>query len=86
MLSTFYSAISTHEKSRAHESSVSACIAAKKRHDMESLVNIQMIDKRVSDVKRWRDIITRLMDIVIFIGRQGLAYRGREETPADLHR
>ena len=42
------------------------------------------MNKRNAEVETHRQIVHRLIDIVLFIGKQGIAYRGTEETAATL--
>ena len=44
------------------------------------------MQKRQSEIDLKRKVVERLIDIIVFIGRQGLAYRATEESAADMYR
>lgn len=38
----------------------------------------------MKEVECWRLVIKRLIDVIIFIGRQGLPFRGKEDSAYNL--
>jgi hypothetical protein len=81
-----YRVLTIHESSKGHEQAAMAYVIASKNADIGTLINKAQMDKRKTDIDFRRKVIGRLIDIILFIGKQGLAFRGkREEAAADLN-
>lgn len=74
--------LASHETSKYHENSVIAFVKANKNKDISTMLNKDQMEKMKSDTEFRRQVVRRLIDIIIFIGQQGLAYRGCEEAPS----
>lgn len=59
-----------HENLKYHQNSATAVLQLCKRGDIESLLNNSLV------TETRRQILQHLIDIALFIGRQGLVYRG----------
>ena len=79
-----YDSINAHESSKVHNASVSASIQAEAQKDISSLINTDMLIIHRKEVEQRRLVIRRLIDLIIFIGRQGVAYRGSVESAYSL--
>lgn len=79
-----YKAVEIHENSRQHQSSVAAALQLCKGGDIESYLNSSQAKFREKQIETRRQVLQRLIDITLFIGRQGLAYRGQEEAGYSL--
>jgi len=71
-----YQSIVRHEKSKSHMDAVNAALAAQVEKDVASLVNTDLAKLQKSQKDLKRQVVERIIDLSIFIGRQGLAYRG----------
>ena len=80
----FYGALSEHEESKAHNNAAMAYLQASQKKDTDTLLNEDLLAMRNAEVYNNRQIVIRLIDIVLFIGKQGLALRGSQETAATL--
>ena len=73
-----------HEQSKSHVIAVTAYLKACSEINIDSLINKNQLNKRNAEVETHRQIVHHLIDIVLFIGKQGIAYRSTEETAATL--
>ena len=74
-----------HENLPAHGSAAESFLHLVKRKDIETLMNQNMVTKRKTDIEIRRQVVRRIIDIIVYIGRQGLAYRANvEEAAADI--
>jgi len=76
---SLYQDIERHEKSKIHENSSLAVLRAVANNDIGNLLNRNVFSQHAKDVQNRREILKRLIDIVLFIGTQGIPYRGKEE-------
>ena len=45
-----------------------------------------LVDKSLSfQQRRWREILKRILDVILFLGERGLAFRGNSEKIGDSH-
>ncbi|KAL4100994.1 hypothetical protein QTP88_021015 [Uroleucon formosanum] len=79
-----YGTIKKHEQSKTHGEAVSALLQANLNKNIESCININLREIHSKEVEFNRLIIKRLIDIIMFIGRQGLAFRGKDEEAYSL--
>ena len=81
---SLYQDIERHEKSKIHENSSLAVLRAIASNDIGNLINRNVFSQHAKEVKNRREILKRLIDIVLFIGTQGIPYRGKEEGAYSL--
>ena len=77
--------VERHEESVQHTTDVGACKQADHQQDIANLLNNEQRTLRKNNNELKRKIIRRLMDITLFLGRQGLAYKGSEEGSHSLN-
>lgn len=77
---TVYEKVEVHEQSKSHQIALMAYLLAKKNLDIESRVK----KLHSVDVEQKRQVLKRIIDIIIFIGSQGLAFRGKNESAFSL--
>ncbi|XP_025406602.1 uncharacterized protein LOC112680656, partial [Sipha flava] len=82
---SLYQDIERHENSKTHEESISTAIRFKLNNDIENVINRDVMTKRALEVENRRKVLERLIDIIIFIGRQGIPYRGKFEGAYSLN-
>ena len=51
----------------------------------ESTIDKIEQDEIKSETKKWREILTRLLDIIRFLAKQNLAFRGHREELRSCH-
>ncbi|XP_060846214.1 SCAN domain-containing protein 3-like [Rhopalosiphum padi] len=73
------------ENSNAHEESVSTAIRFSLNKDIENIINRDVMAKRAIEVETRRKVLERLIDIILFIGQQGIPYRGKHEGAYSLN-
>lgn len=69
-----YIRIDEHEKSITHTNSVTAYILHSNEHDIGSL----LFSETKKEIKKNREIVTRVIEAVKLIGKRGLSYRGNQ--------
>lgn len=73
-----YKAAEEHENSKTHQQSISAALQCAMSKDIGSLIDRDLTFKRLKEIEQRRLVLKRLIDIIIFIERQGLPFRGKE--------
>lgn len=81
---SLYGTLKTHELSKYHYAAASALLQAKSNNSIDSCININVKSIHMKEVEYRRLVIKRLIDIIVFIGRQGLPFRGKEEVAYNL--
>ncbi|XP_050503443.1 uncharacterized protein LOC126882519 [Diabrotica virgifera virgifera] len=71
-----YKSVETHENSHYHELAAKAAFQCLNGRDIESLLAGNQSKQREREVHIRRLVVQRFIDIVLFLGRQGIAYRG----------
>ena len=71
-----YDAIKKHEISSTHQVSAEAYLLGNKHKTVLHLLS----NERCKEIQFRRQVMLRLIDIILFIGRQGLAFRGTCES------
>ena len=77
--------IRNYEKTKTHKDAKVAEVLFKEGLDIKSLLDQQSKEreeKRIKDVKMNREIVKRIIDAILFLGKQGLAFRGHNENMA----
>ncbi|KAJ8892922.1 hypothetical protein PR048_005503, partial [Dryococelus australis] len=78
-------AVEIHENSKYHQNSVTAELQLCKQGDFKSLLYNSQATYIEKQIETSRLILQHLIDITLFIGRQGLAYRRKEEASYSLN-
>lgn len=76
--------VKEHESSLGHSQSVQAYFRAVSSENIEAKINIDLTNQRRNDIINNREIVKRIIDIILFISKQHLAYRGKEESSSSL--
>ena len=78
-----YSNIAKHEKSEIHMNAKIAQVLFLQRRSIDSSLEQQektKILRRKREVAENRSIMKRVIDTVVYLGKQGLAFRGHRES------
>ncbi|KAL4132621.1 hypothetical protein QTP88_009743 [Uroleucon formosanum] len=81
-----YKAAEEHENSKTHQQAISATLQCAMSKDIGSLIDRNLTFKRLKEIEQRRLVLKRLIDIIIVIGRQGLQFRGKEESAHSLNK
>jgi len=79
-----YKDIERHENSTIHQNAANAVLRCNLENDIGRLINRNFIMKRAKEIEQRRMVLNRLIDIVLFIGKQNKAYRGKYEGAHSL--
>lgn len=74
--------IQEHEGSLCHSNSVEAYLLRKTKGDIVSIAGLSVSGKRKKEIQDRRAVVQKLVRIILFIGKQGLAYRGKRHEGA----
>jgi hypothetical protein len=83
-IKTIYGQVVKHEEAQTHHEAMRAKLRAEMGKDIGTLLNEDMQSKRLRDITTRRQVVSRIIDIILFIGRQGLSYRGSQEAAYTL--
>lgn len=72
--------VEEHEKSNSHSQAVNAFFHAKHNANIEHKINLDLENLKRNKILRNRLIIRRIIDIILFITKQNLSYRGKHES------
>lgn len=70
-----YERVHQHQNSVDHKKCYVEWECFKKRIADELLIEHQLSDKITSEAQKWRDILKRILHVIIFIGERGLPLR-----------
>uniref|UniRef100_A0A803KFL2 DUF4371 domain-containing protein n=1 Tax=Xenopus tropicalis TaxID=8364 RepID=A0A803KFL2_XENTR len=76
--------VKEHEESALHQASVISYMTAERKSDIETLINVNLVNKQKEKIRNNRLVIMRLIDIIQHIAKLGLAYRGQDEAAHSL--
>lgn len=79
-----YNRIKEHEDSGLHQASVTAYLSASKGGDIETLINVDSVNRRKEKILENRTVVKRLIEITLCIAKLGIAYRGKHEAAYTL--
>jgi len=79
-----YRDIVRHENSIFHQNLSCTAVRFQLNKDIECIINRDVMAKKSQEVHNRRQVLERLIDIVIFYGRQGIPYRGKHEAANSL--
>ena len=71
--------IPEHEKSICHKNNYIAWRNAIKSAQASKSINNYIIDNLKTEIKKWRKILHRILDIILFLSERGLSFRGSSE-------
>ena len=74
--------IQEHEGSLSHLNSVEAYLLRKTKGDIVSMAGLSVSGKRKKEIQDRRAVVKKLVRIILFIGKKGLAYRGKRHEGA----
>ncbi|KAE9523203.1 hypothetical protein AGLY_016436 [Aphis glycines] len=74
--------IKIHENSKTHDEAVYAYMQAKKVKDVSSLIDINQRNFRVTLIQESRLFLSRIIEGILYIGRQGIVYRAHKGEQA----
>jgi len=73
-----------HANSIIHHNSSCTAVRFQLNKDIKRILNHDVMAKRYQEVQNRRQELKQLIDIVIFIDRQGISYRDKHETANSL--
>jgi len=79
-----YSAIQSHQNSKGHSLAVEAYLLAINQNNIEFVVSRDIMNFRKKQVMDRIHVIKQVFEIIKFIGKQNLSYRGTNEGLYDL--
>lgn len=71
-----HKSVEIHENSQSHRLAATAAFQSQVGQDISSLLSYNQAKIKEQEVRGRRLVLERLIDIIIFIGRQGIAFRG----------
>ena len=74
--------IMDHESSNSHSASIEAFMTHRSGRGMMQLFGSSSIDARRKKVEKKGDVVQKLIRIILFLGKQGLAYHGKRHEAA----
>lgn len=75
-----------HEESKVHKTAVSQYVDAKRMQERGDSISQQLSRAYNSEVRVNRRNVKRIFEIILLFGRQGIAYRGHDESDSSLNR
>lgn len=80
----FHQRINEHETSKSHISCAQAYLLYAKKSNIEHLMSENQMSLRSEQVKKRRMVMERIIEVVKFIGKRCLSYRGKDEAAYSL--
>lgn len=75
-----------HEESKVHRMAASRYVEAKHIQEMGDSISQQLSRAYNSEVQLNRRNLKRILELILLFGRQGIAYRGHDESATSLNR
>ena len=72
--------IKSHQESELHRKSYIDWKVFLKNRKEATGVDLMLIDQRKAEVQKWRNILKRYLDCLLFLGKQSMALRGSDST------
>ena len=76
--------IPDHEKSDAHKNCYLRWRELQRRLENDAGINVIIEESVSSEVAKWKKLLSRIIDVVIFLGQKGLAFRGSSARIGDV--
>ena len=73
--SHIYERLADHEASKSHNAAVTALVHAEAERDIGTLIDKEMMNQRQRQVTGHIEVLKRILAVIKFIGKQGIAYR-----------
>ena len=80
-----YEKIPQHQKSHVHKSCYLEWRRLEKAIAKSATIDIALDQSIRSEVLKWKLILTRMLDVTLFLAERGLPFRGNSEKISDLH-
>lgn len=77
--------VGEHEKSNTHIESIKTYIAYKQGRTIETMLFKTQLEERKKEIVERRKVVSGVIDVIKLIGKQGLAFRGKEESAYSLN-
>lgn len=74
-----YRRVPEHERSITHRKAYLEWRALEARVKNDSGIDCQVRQEIASEITTWREILRRVIDVVLFLGERGLAFRGSSQ-------
>ncbi|XP_013778022.1 uncharacterized protein LOC106462625 [Limulus polyphemus] len=74
-----------HENSTAHKNCYLAWRELERRLESDTGIDVMSHKVIMSETEKWRNILTRIIDVIFFLGQRGLAFRGSSQRIGDIH-
>ena len=78
-----YDKIPEHERSNTHKECYLKWRELQIRLEKATSVDNQLIDQIRSDTQKWKQLLQRFIDVILFLGERGLAFRGSSQLIGD---
>ena len=52
---------------------------------MNTGVDVMVEERMLSEIEQWKKLLSRIIDVTIFLGERGLAFRGSSLRIGDVH-
>ena len=75
-----------HEESKVHRMAATKYVEAKRMQETGDSISQQLSRAYSSEVQLNRRNVKRILELILLFGRQGIAYRGHDESGASLNR
>ena len=80
-----YNRVPEHEHSISHRQCYLQWHTTERRLSVTAGVNMQLEKRLLSEMEKWREILKRVIDVVLFISERGLAFRGSSQRIGSIH-
>lgn len=77
--------IPEHEKSGAHKKCYLSWRELQRRVENNAGIDVIIEENILSEAAKWKRLLSRIIDVVIFLGQRGLAFRGSTLRIGDVH-
>ena len=74
-----------HEKSDSHKKCYFSWLELQRRLENDAGIDVIIEGNILSEAEKWKKLLTRIIDVVIFLGGRGLAFRGSSLRIGDVH-